>query len=130
MLERKLGKHEAVMFARSATAGGQRFPIHVGLPRANCTYPSADDGVYLEQWGGDCESTYEAMAESLRGGLSLTSSGFAYWAHDIGGFEVSLGCRILNAAVPYREGSTGLCRDMHPWVFSSDGSPLVSSRPM
>ena len=27
------------------------------------------------------------MAESLRGGLSLTMSGFGYWSHDIGGFE-------------------------------------------
>ncbi len=42
------------------------------------------------QWGGDCESTYEGMAESLRGGLSLTMSGFAFHSHDIGGFEVSL----------------------------------------
>ncbi len=42
-----------------------------------------------EQWGGDCESTYEAMAETLRGGLSLTSSGFAFFSHDISGFEVS-----------------------------------------
>lgn len=60
------GKHEAALFARSATAGGQRFPVH---------------------WGGDCESTYEAMAETLRGGLSLAASGFAFWSHDIGGFE-------------------------------------------
>jgi len=27
------------------------------------------------------------MEESLRGGLSLTSSGFGFWSHDIGGFE-------------------------------------------
>jgi hypothetical protein len=66
-LKNRLGEHGAAVFARSATAGGQRFPVH---------------------WGGDCESTYEAMAESLRGGLSLTSSGFAFWSHDIGGFEV------------------------------------------
>ena len=66
LLERRQGTGEAVVFARSATAGGQRFPIH---------------------WGGDCESTYVAMAQSLRGGLSLTSSGFGYWSHDIGGFE-------------------------------------------
>lgn len=66
LLERRRGEGEAVLFARSATAGGQRFPIH---------------------WGGDCESTYVAMAQSLRGGLSLTSSGFGYWSHDIGGFE-------------------------------------------
>ena len=66
LLERKLGKGEAVLFARSATAGGQKYPVH---------------------WGGDCWSDYESMAESLRGGLSLTMSGFGYWSHDIGGFE-------------------------------------------
>jgi alpha-D-xyloside xylohydrolase len=66
LLERKSGKGEAVLFARSATAGGQKFPVH---------------------WGGDCWSDYESMAESLRGGLSLTMSGFGYWSHDIGGFE-------------------------------------------
>ena len=36
-------------------------------------------------WGGDPMSTFEAMAETLRGGLSLGLCGFAYWAHDIGG---------------------------------------------
>lgn len=66
LLERKRGKGEAVLFARSSTAGGQRFPLH---------------------WGGDCESTFEAMAETLRGGLSIGLSGFGFWSHDIGGFE-------------------------------------------
>lgn len=66
ILEKKRGKGEAVLFARSATAGGQKFPVH---------------------WGGDCWSDYESMEESLRGGLSLMMSGFGYWAHDIGGFE-------------------------------------------
>ena len=27
------------------------------------------------------------MADSLRGGLSLMSSGYTFWSHDIGGFE-------------------------------------------
>lgn len=66
LLEAERGEGEAVLFARSATAGGQQFPVH---------------------WGGDCESTFVAMAESLRGGLSLSASGFGYWSHDIGGFE-------------------------------------------
>ena len=66
LLVERRGEGEAVVFARSATAGGQQFPVH---------------------WGGDCWSTYEAMAESLRGGLSLALSGFGYWSHDIGGFE-------------------------------------------
>ena len=66
LLEEKLGKGEAAVFARSATAGGQQFPVH---------------------WGGDCTATFESMAESLRGGLSLGLSGFGFWSHDIGGFE-------------------------------------------
>ena len=66
LLVEERGEGEAVLFARSATAGGQAYPVH---------------------WGGDCESTFVAMAESLRGGLSLSLSGFGYWSHDIGGFE-------------------------------------------
>jgi len=66
MLEKKLGAGEAVVFARSATTGCQQFPVH---------------------WGGDCTATFESMAESLRGGLSLCLSGFGFWSHDIGGFE-------------------------------------------
>jgi alpha-D-xyloside xylohydrolase len=65
-VEAERGAGEAVLFARSATVGGQRFPVH---------------------WGGDCESTYASMAESLRGGLSLGLGGFGFWSHDIGGFE-------------------------------------------
>ncbi|WP_426184540.1 alpha-xylosidase [Microbacterium sp. TWP3-1-2b2] len=60
------GEGEAVLFARSATAGGQSMPVH---------------------WGGDSTSTFASMAETLRGGLSLALSGFAFWSHDIGGFE-------------------------------------------
>ena len=60
------GRGKAVLFARAATAGGQKFPVH---------------------WGGDCYATYEAMAETLRGGLSLGASGFGFFSHDIGGFE-------------------------------------------
>ncbi|MBV9786610.1 MAG: alpha-xylosidase [Chloroflexi bacterium] len=66
LLEERRGRGEVVLFARSATAGGQQFPVH---------------------WGGDCYSDFESMAESLRGGLSLGVSGFGFWSHDIGGFE-------------------------------------------
>lgn len=38
-------------------------------------------------WGGDCESTPAALAESVRGGLSIGLSGFSFWSCDIGGFE-------------------------------------------
>lgn len=60
------GADQAILFARSATVGGQQFPVH---------------------WGGDCSSNYPSMAESLRAGLSFGMSGFGYWSHDIAGFE-------------------------------------------
>ena len=54
-----------------------------------------DTDAHVQHWGGDCESTFEAMAEALRGALSLTLSGFAFASHDIGGFEVSAWTRML-----------------------------------
>ena len=66
LLKKEKGEENAVVFARSATAGTQKFPVN---------------------WGGDCHANYDSMAESLRGGLSFMCSGFGYWAHDIGGFE-------------------------------------------
>jgi alpha-D-xyloside xylohydrolase len=65
-LQARYGTAEAVLFARSACAGTQRFPL---------------------VWGGDCESTPEAMAESVRGGLGLGLCGYSFWSNDIGGFE-------------------------------------------
>ncbi|WEV66233.1 alpha-xylosidase [Bifidobacterium sp. ESL0764] len=60
------GEENAILFARSATVGGQQYPVH---------------------WGGDNSSNYPSMAESLRAGLSFGMSGFGYWSHDIAGFE-------------------------------------------
>jgi alpha-D-xyloside xylohydrolase len=56
---------ERIIWARSAWAGSQRYPVH---------------------WGGDAEITNQGMAGTLRAGLSLGLSGFTYWSHDIGGF--------------------------------------------
>lgn len=60
------GAREAIVFARSASVGSQRLPVH---------------------WGGDSTSDYPSMAESLRAGLSFGLGGFGYWSHDISGFE-------------------------------------------
>jgi alpha-D-xyloside xylohydrolase len=57
-----------IIWARSAWAGSQRYPIH---------------------WGGDAESTDQGMATELRGGLSFGLSGFSFWSHDIGGFTAN-----------------------------------------
>jgi alpha-D-xyloside xylohydrolase len=54
-----------IIWARSAWAGSQRYPLH---------------------WGGDAENTDSAMAASLRAGLSFGLSGFTYWSNDAGGF--------------------------------------------
>jgi alpha-D-xyloside xylohydrolase len=54
-----------IIWARSAWAGSQRYPIH---------------------WGGDAESTDQGMSAELRGGLSFGLSGFTFWSHDVGGF--------------------------------------------
>lgn len=66
LLKQEKGNDEAVVFARTATVGGQQFPVH---------------------WGGDNLSQFHSMADTLRGGLSFLSSGFTFWSHDIGGFE-------------------------------------------
>lgn len=108
-IESVKGKGEAVLFARSATVGGQQFPVH---------------------WGGDCNATYESMGESLRGGLSLTSSGFGFWSHDIGSFE--------NTATPdlYKRWSAFGLLSSHsrfhgsssyrvPWVFDEESVDVV-----
>lgn len=65
-IEETYGKGNACLYARSATVGGQQQSVH---------------------WGGDCESTFNGMAQSLRAGLSLTSSGFGFWSHDIRRFR-------------------------------------------
>jgi len=59
---------EHIIWARSAWAGSQRYPIH---------------------WGGDAESTDDGMAAELRGGLSFGLSGFSFWSHDVGGFTAT-----------------------------------------
>ncbi len=56
---------DRIIWARSAWAGSQRYPLH---------------------WGGDPANTNSSMASELRGGLSIGLSGFSFWSHDIGGF--------------------------------------------
>lgn len=100
---------DAILFARSATVGGQKFPVH---------------------WGGDCWSDYESMAESLRGGLSLTMSGFAYWSHDIGGFESTSTPDIYKRWAAFGLLSThsrlhGSSSYRVPWVYDEESVDVV-----
>ena len=109
LLERKRGKGQAVLFARSATVGGQKFPVH---------------------WGGDCWSDYESMEESLHGGLSLLMSGFGFWAHDIGGFESPSPADVYKRWVAFGLLSShsrlhGSSSYRVPWVYDEEAVDVV-----
>ena len=103
-LKKVKGEGEAVLFARSATVGGQQFPIH---------------------WGGDNSASYASMAESLRGGLSLMMSGFGYWSHDIGGFELTSTADLFKRWLQFGLLSThsrlhGSKSYRVPWLFDDE----------
>ena len=109
LLERKRGKGEAVLFARSATVGSQKYPVH---------------------WGGDCWSDYESMEESLRGGLSLLMSGFGFWAHDIGGFESTSTADVYKRWVAFGLLSShsrlhGSSSYRVPWLYDEEAVDVV-----
>lgn len=100
---------DAVVFARSATVGSQQFPVH---------------------WGGDCQATYESMAESLRGGLSLGLSGFGFWSHDIGGFEGTPTADLYKRWIAFGLLSThsrlhGNASYRVPWLFDEESVDVL-----
>ena len=104
VLVEKRGAGDAVVFARSATVGGQALPVH---------------------WGGDSTSSFESMAETLRGGLSLAFSGFGFWSHDIGGFEGTPDAAVFKRWVAF--GLLSSHSRLHgsdsyrvPWVFDEE----------
>ncbi|MBR1686943.1 MAG: alpha-xylosidase [Prevotella sp.] len=71
---------EGVIWARSAWAGSQRYPLH---------------------WGGDAATTNTGMLGDLRGGLSFGLSGFSFWSHDIGGFVTASPEDIYRRWLPF-----------------------------
>ena len=109
LLKEERGKGEAILFARSATAGSQQFPVH---------------------WGGDNSASYISMAETLRAGLSMSHSGFGFWSHDISGFE-----QTAPADVYKRWAAFGLLSShsrLHgsssyrvPWLFDEESCDVV-----
>ncbi|OJJ47974.1 hypothetical protein ASPZODRAFT_95058 [Penicilliopsis zonata CBS 506.65] len=103
------GRSQSLLFARSSAPGGQAFPVH---------------------WGGDCESTFEAMAESLRGGLSLMLSGYIFWASDIGGFEGTPPPALYKRWVQFGLLSShsrlhGSSSFRVPWIYGEDCSAVL-----
>ncbi|MDR3376172.1 MAG: alpha-xylosidase [Ancalomicrobiaceae bacterium] len=109
LLKRLKGEREAIVFARSATVGGQQFPVH---------------------WGGDNVATYESMAESLRGGLSLGLSGFGFWSHDIGGFQNTAAAHIYKRWCAFGLLSShsrlhGFTSYRVPWAFDEEAVDVL-----
>jgi alpha-D-xyloside xylohydrolase len=109
LLEEKFGKGNATVFARSATAGSQIFPVH---------------------WGGDSTATFESMAESLRGGLSLCLSGFGFWSHDIGGFEQTASAEVYKRWCAFGLLSShsrlhGSSSYRVPWLFDDEAVDVL-----
>ena len=108
-IEAYRGVGDAVVFARSATVGGQRFPVH---------------------WNGDSSASFPSMAETLRSGLSIAHSGFGFWSHDIAGFE-----QTATADVYKRWAAFGLLSShsrLHgsssyrvPWLFDEEANEVV-----
>jgi alpha-D-xyloside xylohydrolase len=92
---------ENIMWARSAWAGSQRYPLH---------------------WGGDAGATDGGMAATLRGGLSLGLSGFTFWSHDIGGFAARTPEELYRRWMPFGMlTSHSRCHGMppkEPWEYS------------
>lgn len=98
--------HEGVIWARSAWAGSQRFPLH---------------------WGGDAatnEIGSVGMMGDLRGGLSFGLSGFSFWSHDMGGFVTQSPDDLYRRWLPFgflsshtrAHGAT----PTEPWLISKD----------
>jgi alpha-D-xyloside xylohydrolase len=91
---------ENIFWARSAWAGSQRYPVH---------------------WGGDTATTDIGMAATLRGGLSLGLSGFAFWSHDIGGFAARTPQELYSRWLPFGMlTSHSRCHGMppkEPWEY-------------
>lgn len=100
---------EPLLWARSGWAGGQRFPVH---------------------WGGDPATTFESMAASIRGGLSLGLSGYGFWSADIGGFKGTPSIELY-----VRWAQFGLLANSHarfhgttprePWHFGERATDIV-----
>ena len=109
VLEEKKGEGKAVLFARSATTGSQCFPLH---------------------WGGDNFGNYVSMAETLRAGLSLASSGFGFWSHDISGFESTAPAHVYKRWCQF--GLLSSHSRLHgshtyrvPWLFDEESSVVL-----
>ncbi len=95
--------NENIIWARSAWAGSQRYPLH---------------------WGGDAANTDIGMDATLRGGLSFGLSGFSFWSHDIGGFVVAAPEELYRRWLPFgfltSHSRAHGAPPKEPWLYNED----------
>ncbi len=93
---------EGIIWARSAWAGSQRYPLH---------------------WGGDAATTNTGLLGSIREGLSFGLSGFCFWSNDIGGFVTKSPENLYRRWMPYGM-LTSHSRvhgvETEPWLYDKD----------
>jgi alpha-D-xyloside xylohydrolase len=103
------GQKGALVWGRSGWIGSQRYPI---------------------QWGGDPQCDWEALAASIRGGLSWGMSGTPFYSHDIGGFslgepEAELYIRWAQAGVMCSHTRFHGLGRREPWVYGEKAETIV-----
>ncbi len=104
---------EHIVWARSGTAGSQRYPLH---------------------WGGDSQCNWSALAGTLRGALSVGLSGIPFFSHDIGGF---LGCPAPELYIRWAQlglfsshsrcHGAGLDNSREPWSFGEEANRIFTA---
>jgi alpha-D-xyloside xylohydrolase len=92
-----------IIWARSAWAGSQRYPLH---------------------WGGDAASNNTGMLGTIHAGLSFGLSGFTFWSNDMGGFVTSTPESLYRRWLPMgfltsHSRSHG-APPTEPWLYNED----------
>lgn len=105
----KYSEDGAMVWGRSAWAGGQRTPVH---------------------WGGDPQSDWAGLAASIRGGQSWGMSGGPFYAHDIGGFAIGnppaeLYVRWAQAGIMCSHTRFHGIGEREPWFYGSQAEDIV-----
>ena len=105
----KYSQDGAMIWGRSAWAGGQRYPV---------------------QWGGDPQSDWDGLAASIRGGQAWGMSGGPFYAHDIGGFAIGnptpeLYVRWAQAGIMASHTRFHGIGEREPWVYGEEGEKIV-----
>ena len=113
LLRKRRGEGEAVLFARSATAGGQQFPVH---------------------WGGDCDVDLRVDGrDRCAAACRSACPGFGFWSHDIGGFEGTPDAAVFKRWIAFgllsshsRLHGSGSYRV--PWLFDEEAVDVAAAR--